>query len=144
MNAYGSWEQAVNNAIWVVMGDSAQSAVYDDRQVAAVDLKSLLNHYRIAKLNQPVRSDDQIVIAANERMAYIYAINDNVELSNVAKLLQHEDKLDIIAMKDGKNNIHVTKGKRVSCFLIIPVENSSMNMGNRGPCRAKRTLWILR
>lgn len=120
LNAYGSWEQAVNNAIWVVMGDSAQSAVYDDRQVAAVDLKSLLNHYRIAKLNQPVRSDDQIVIAANERMAYIYAISDNVELSNVAKLLQHEDKLDIIAMKDGKNNIHVTKGKKGKLFSYHP------------------------
>ncbi|WP_081327446.1 alkaline phosphatase family protein [Paenibacillus polymyxa] len=120
LNAYGSWEQAVNNAIWVVMGDSAQSAVYDDRQVAAVDLKSLLNHYRIAKLNQPVRSDDQIVIAANERMAYIYAISDNVELSNVAKLLQHEDKLDIIAMKDGTNHIHVTKGKRDKLFSYHP------------------------
>ncbi|WP_342427201.1 alkaline phosphatase family protein [Paenibacillus sp. FSL L8-0158] len=111
LNAYGSWEQAVNNAIWIVMGDSAQSAVYDDRQAATVDIRPLLSHYRIAKLNQPVRNDDQIVISANERMAYIYAINNNVELSDVVKFLQNENKLDIIAMKDGKNNIHVTKGK---------------------------------
>ncbi|WP_068503070.1 alkaline phosphatase family protein [Paenibacillus kribbensis] len=120
LDAYGSWEQAVNNAIWIVMGDSAQSAVYDDRQVATIDLKSLLNHYRIAKLNQPVRNEDQIVISANERMAYIYAINDNVELSNVVKLLQNENKLDIIAMKDGKNDIHVTKGKKGKLFSYHP------------------------
>ncbi|QYK69459.1 hypothetical protein KAI36_04646 [Paenibacillus sp. S02] len=120
LNAYGSWEQAVNNAIWIVMGDSAQSAIYNDRQVATVDLKSLLNHYRIAKLNQPVRNEDQIVISANERMAYIYAINDNVELSDVVKLLQNENKLDIIAMKDGKNNIHVTKGKKGKLFSYHP------------------------
>ncbi|MDY8047820.1 alkaline phosphatase family protein [Paenibacillus polymyxa] len=120
LNAYGSWEQAVNNATWIVMGDSAQSAIYNDRQVATVDLKSLLNHYRIAKLNQPVRNDDQIVISANERMAYIYAINDDVELSNVVKFLQNEDKLDIIAMKDGKNNIHVTKGKKGKLFSYHP------------------------
>ncbi|MGW8443516.1 alkaline phosphatase family protein [Paenibacillus sp. S33] len=120
LNAYGSWEQAVKNAIWIVMGDSAQSAVYDDRQVATVEIKPLLNHYRIAKLNQSVKKEDQIVISANERMAYIYAINDDVELSNVVKFLQNEDKLDIIAMKDGKNNIHVTRGKKGKLFSYHP------------------------
>ncbi|MGZ0043034.1 alkaline phosphatase family protein [Paenibacillus ottowii] len=120
LNAYGSWEEAANSAIWIVMGDSAQSAVYDDRQAATVDLRPHLSHYRIAKLNQPVRNDDQIVIAANERMAYIYAINNNVDLSDVVQSLQHEDKLDIIAMKDGKNNIHITKGKNGGLFSYRP------------------------
>ncbi|MBE7900231.1 alkaline phosphatase family protein [Paenibacillus polymyxa] len=120
LNAYGSWEEAVQNATWIVLGDSGQSAVYNDRQAATVDIRPLLGHYRIAKLNQPVRSDDQIVIAANERMAYIYAIDNNVDLSDVVKLLQHEKKLDIIAMKDGKNNIQVTKGRNGSLFSYHP------------------------
>ncbi|MBE0340871.1 alkaline phosphatase family protein, partial [Paenibacillus sp. 28ISP30-2] len=120
LNAYGSWEQAVKNAIWIVMGDSAQSAVYDDRQVATVEIEPLLNHYRIAKLNQSVKKEDQIVISTNERMAYVYAINDNVELSDVVKHLQKEEKLDIIAMKDDKNNIRVTGGKNSSMFYYRP------------------------
>ncbi|MDQ6420809.1 alkaline phosphatase family protein [Paenibacillus sp. LHD-117] len=119
LNAYGSWEQAVKNAIWIVVGDSAQSAVYDDRQKATVEIRPLLNRYRIAKLNRRVRAEDQIVIATNERMAYIYAIDANVQLSDVVKLLQKEDKLDIIAMKDGKN-VRVAAGKTGSTFSYRP------------------------
>ncbi|SFE14861.1 Type I phosphodiesterase / nucleotide pyrophosphatase [Paenibacillus algorifonticola] len=128
LNAYGSWEQAVKNAIWIVMGDSAQSAVYEDRQAATVEMKPLLNDYHIAKLNQPVRTEDQIVISTNERMAYVYAIDAKVELSDVVKLLQNEDKLDIIAMKDDKN-IRVTSGKNGNTFSYRPGGNLSDEYG---------------
>ncbi|MGW8959389.1 alkaline phosphatase family protein [Paenibacillus sp. NPDC055715] len=129
LNAHGSWEQAVKNAIWIVMGDSGQSAVYDDRQAATVEIKPLLNHYRIAKLNQSVRKEDQIVISTNERMAYVYAIDDNVELSDVVKHLQKEEKLDIIAMKDDKNNIRVTRGKNNTMFSYRPGGNFTDEYG---------------
>ncbi|MDQ0060855.1 alkaline phosphatase family protein [Paenibacillus harenae] len=128
LDAYGSWEQAVKNAIWIVMGDSAQSAVYEDRQLATVEIKSLLNHYRIAKLNQPVSAEDQIVISTNERMAYVYAINANVELSDVVKLLQNEEKLDIIAMKDDEN-VRVTAGKNGTMFSYRPGGNFTDEYG---------------
>ncbi|WP_226003026.1 alkaline phosphatase family protein [Paenibacillus sp. BJ-4] len=129
LNAYGSWEQAVKNAIWVVLGDSGQSAVYDDRQAATVELKPLLNHYRIAQLNQSVGIEDQIVLSTNERMAYVYAINDNVNLSDVVKYLQKEEKLDIIAMKDENNNIRITKGKEVASFSYRPGGNFTDEYG---------------
>ncbi|WP_373460408.1 alkaline phosphatase family protein [Paenibacillus sp. V4I7] len=119
LNAYGSWEQAVKNAVWIIMGDSAQSAVYDDRQAATVEIRPLLNRYRIAKLNQPVRTEDQIVISTNERMAYVYAIDANVQLSDVVKLLQNEEKLDIIAMKDDEN-VRVIAGKNDKMFYYRP------------------------
>ncbi|MBD0381045.1 alkaline phosphatase family protein [Paenibacillus sedimenti] len=119
LNAYGSWEQALQNAIWIIMGDSAQSVVYDDRQAATVELRPLLNRYRIAKLNQPVRTEDQIVISTNERMAYIYATDAGVQLSDVVKLLQNEDKLDIIAMKED-NNVRITAGKNDKLFFYRP------------------------
>lgn len=119
LNAYGSWEQAAKNAIWIVVGDSAQSAIYDDRQAATVELRPHLNRYRIAKLNQPIRTEDQIVIASNERMAYVYAIDEKVQLSDVVKQLQNEDKLDIIAMKDDVN-VHVTAGKNNHIFSYRP------------------------
>jgi predicted AlkP superfamily pyrophosphatase or phosphodiesterase len=109
MNAYGSWEEAVKQAVWIVMGDSAQSKVFDDRQKAVVDLLPLLSRYRVARLSQPVTSEDQIVIAPNERMAYIYAIDDHVQMSEVVKLLRQEDKLDIIAASNGRE-IEMTSG----------------------------------
>lgn len=130
LNAYGSWEQAVKNAIWIVMGDSGQSVVYNDRQAATVDIKRLLSRYRIAKLNQPVRKEDQMVISANERMAYVYAINDNVNLSDVVKDLQKEERLDIIAIKDDKHNIRIAKGKEgVASFSYRPGGNFTDEYG---------------
>lgn len=108
LDAYGSWEQALKNTVWIVMGDSSQS--YVKREESIVDLKPLLKGYKIAKLSEPVSNEDQIVIAANERMAYVYALDPNVEISDVVKNLKSEDKLDIIAMRN-KNNISITSGK---------------------------------
>jgi hypothetical protein len=120
LSAFGSWEQALKNAAWIIMGDSAQSYVYDDRDASIVDLRPHLNdRYRIAKLNQPVRAGDQIVIAANERMAYVYAIDPRVEISDIVEHLKNEDKLDIIAVKDNKN-IRVTAGKSDKTFVYRP------------------------
>ncbi|MDF2681334.1 MAG: phosphodiesterase [Brevibacillus sp.] len=128
LNAYGSWDQAVKNAVWIVMGDSGQSAVRHDRQAATVDLRPLLNRYRIARLNEPVGADDQIVISTNERMAYVYAIDEKVPLSDVVKLLQNESKLDLIAMKDGKN-VQVTAGKNSRMFSYRPGGNDKDEYG---------------
>lgn len=122
LNAYDSWEQALESVVWVVMGDSGQSYVHNDRDESVVDLRPLLNRYRIAKLDQAVRNEDQIVISANERMAYIDITDSKVELSDVVKQLQNEAKLDIIATKDNKN-IHVTAGKSAKKFSYQPRGN---------------------
>lgn len=119
LNAFGSWDQAVKQAVWVVMGDSAQSAVRDDRQEAKIDLRPLLQPYRIAKLSEPVSKEDQVVIMPNERMAYIYAIDSNIALPGLVKKLQREDKLDIIARKAGQD-ILVTAGNTTKTFSYRP------------------------
>lgn len=115
LNTYDSWEQALNSVIWIIMGDSGQSYVYDDKEKFIVDLRQPLNKYRIAELNQAVRNEDQIVISANERMAYIDIIDSDTPLSDIVNILQNEDKLDIIATKDDKN-VHVTSGKSDNIF----------------------------
>ncbi|QWU18414.1 alkaline phosphatase family protein [Paenibacillus sophorae] len=98
LDSYGSWEEAVKRTTWIILGDSAQSDVLENRDEFKVDLRPLLNGYRIAKLDRPVAQDDQIVIAANERMAYIYALSPSLKLSEIVKGLQTEAKLDIIAV----------------------------------------------
>jgi hypothetical protein len=110
------------------MGDSSQSYVNDDRQAATVELIPLLSRYRIAKLDQPVTTGDQIVISANERMAYVYAIDDHVKLSDIAKLLQHEDKLDIIAMKNDQD-IQITAGNNDRMLTYRPGGSYSDDYG---------------
>jgi hypothetical protein len=118
LSAYGTWEQALKDVIWIVLGDSGQSYVYDNRQESVIDLRPLLK-YRIAPLNQPVSSEDQIVIAANERMAYVYVIDDKVELTEVMKQLKNEERLDIIAMK-GENDVRVMQGNSEKMLSYAP------------------------
>ncbi|MEF3303732.1 alkaline phosphatase family protein [Paenibacillus sp. GYB003] len=99
LNAYGSWEEAIGKATWVVLGDSAQSDVRKRRDEFKVDLRPLLSEYRIAELGRPVGGDDQIVIAPNERMAYVYSVSPDLKIDEIVKRLQAENKLDIIAAK---------------------------------------------
>ncbi len=117
-SAYGTWEQALKDVIWVVMGDSGQSYVYDDRQESVIDLRPLLK-YRIAPLNQPVGAEDQIVIAANERMAYVYALDDKVELTEVMAQLKQEERFDILAMND-KEFVRVMQGNSEKTLSYAP------------------------
>ncbi|WP_379217430.1 alkaline phosphatase family protein [Paenibacillus sp. GCM10012303] len=115
-NAYGLWEEAVRNTVWIILGDSAQSDVQKDRDLFRVDLRSLLKDYRIAKLGKPVGQDDQIVIAANERMAYIYALSPDLKLTDLIGELQAEDKFDIIAAKQD-DSVMLTAGGRAGSVL---------------------------
>ncbi|XEC97278.1 alkaline phosphatase family protein [Paenibacillus tarimensis] len=119
LDAFGSWEQALKSAVWMVLGDSAQSYVYDNRDQAIIDLRRLLYPYRIAKINQQVGAGDQLVISSNERMAYVYAIDEAVSLPDLIHLLKSEERLDIIAMKDGKY-IRVTAGKNDEMISFRP------------------------
>ncbi len=109
--AYGSWEAAMNNTTWVVMGDSGQTFIHGDRNKALISLRQLLAPYRIVKLGKPVKDDDQIVLAVNERMAYVYSLDKRVPLIQIAKLLQTDARIDVIAWKEGKD-IHVMAGNK--------------------------------
>lgn len=109
LDAFGSWDKAIEEVRWIVMGDSAQSAVQDDRQAATIDLRSLLAPYQISPISRPQQANDQIVIAANERMAYVYALDPQLPLSTIAGQLQREPRLDVIARKEGQSII-VTAG----------------------------------
>lgn len=127
LNAYGSWEKALEDVIWIVMGDSAQSHVYEKRNESVIDVRSLLK-YRIARLNQPVSDGDQIVIAANERMAYVYAIDEQVELTEVMRQLKREERLDIIAAKD-EDHVRVMQGNSEKTFSFAPGGSYSDEFG---------------
>ncbi|GED32246.1 hypothetical protein BCE02nite_33870 [Brevibacillus centrosporus] len=61
-------------------------------------------------------------------MAYVYAIDDQVPLSDVVKHLQKESKLDLIAIKDG-NTVQVTTGKNSRMLSYRPGGNATDEYG---------------
>jgi predicted AlkP superfamily pyrophosphatase or phosphodiesterase len=110
LNQYHSWDEALDNNIWIILGDNGQAWIDKDRNKALIDLRKLLSSYQIVKLRKGVTPQDEIVLAVNERMSFIYSLDPHkVPLENIAKLLQKDDRIDVIASKKEKT-ITVTSG----------------------------------
>jgi predicted AlkP superfamily pyrophosphatase or phosphodiesterase len=116
---YNSWESAIKNAVWIVMGDSGQASIGGSRKESFIRLPSLLSLYRITKLRERVQKEDQILLCVNERMAYIYSIDKYVPLARIAGHLQKDDRIDVIAWKEGEI-IHVIEGGKEGVLSFRP------------------------
>lgn len=100
LNAYGSWEESLKQAIWIVMGDSGQAVIGADRNKSVIPLKERLGAYRIADQNPPAAGQDQMVLCVNERMAYVYLLTPDLSFEDVAEQLRQDDRMDVIAWKE--------------------------------------------
>ncbi|PLS18207.1 hypothetical protein CVD28_07915 [Bacillus sp. M6-12] len=79
LNKYGSWEKALKDNLWIVMGDNGQTNVKDDKKTALVDLRKVLKDYRIHKISGNIQKQDQIVLGLNERMSFIYLLDESIK-----------------------------------------------------------------
>ncbi|QOR65035.1 alkaline phosphatase family protein [Cytobacillus suaedae] len=106
LNAFPSWNDAIENTIWIIIGDSAQSSINKEKN-ALIDLRNVFNDYRIAKLGIPITNDDQVVLAVNERMAYIYANNNDITLQDLANHLKEDKRIDFFAyIEEDRIRVH--------------------------------------
>ncbi|MBM7584628.1 putative AlkP superfamily pyrophosphatase or phosphodiesterase [Bacillus pakistanensis] len=87
LNVFPNWNTALDNMIWIIIGDSKQSSIKKNKDEALIDLRKALSNYNILKLDEPVRNKDDLVITANERMAYIYKISEDFSLQDIASRL---------------------------------------------------------
>ena len=110
LKQYNSWEDALANNIWVILGDNGQAYIENNRNEALIDLRKLLSSYQIVKLNKGVTAQDEIVLGVNERMSFIYSLDtQKVSLDDLAKILQKDNRIDVIALKKEKT-IRVISG----------------------------------
>jgi predicted AlkP superfamily pyrophosphatase or phosphodiesterase len=101
LNAFGSWEEAIRKATFIVMGDSGQTAVIPNHQEAYIDLTKKLRPFHVAPTRRKKpRAKDQLVLCVNERMAYIYIVDDTLTEAQVVHVLKQEPKMDIIAWRE--------------------------------------------
>lgn len=121
LDVYDSWEEALQDNIWITLGDNGQAWIDSDRKVALIDLREMLGEYRIMKLRKGVQSKDQIVLAVNERMAYIYTLDTNtLPINKIVQELEKDKRIDVIAWQEGssikiksggkKGELHFQKG----------------------------------
>ena len=112
LNAYASWEEALQKNIWIIMGDNGQAWIDPDRNAALIDLRKMLAKYRIMKLRKGVQPTDQIVLAVNERMSYIYTLDMNtLPIHTLVQELEKDKRIDVIAWQE-KSFIHVKSGEK--------------------------------
>jgi predicted AlkP superfamily pyrophosphatase or phosphodiesterase len=110
LNQYESWDDAIAENIWIILGDNGQAWIHQNRKEALIDLRKLLGSYQIVKLHQGVTSKDEIVLGVNQRMSFIYTLDPHkVPLEGIAKKLKTDHRIDVIAIKNGKA-ITVTSG----------------------------------
>lgn len=105
LNSFLSWEEAIQEVTWIILGDSGQSFITDDKEASLIDLNQLLGNYTFWERKNP---NAQIAVAVNERMAYIYVIDQQVELSEIVNFLQEDDRIGFIAWKEGQTNYVVS------------------------------------
>ncbi|HWO98054.1 MAG TPA: alkaline phosphatase family protein [Bacillus sp. (in: firmicutes)] len=120
LDAYGSWDDALKDHIWIVLGDNGQAPIEAERTRALIDLRKSLHSYRIMKLKEGVKNSDQIVLGVNERMAFIYSLDSTrVPLSSIAKTLQQDERIDVIAWRESES-VHVTSGVKDGELIFRP------------------------
>ncbi|NPC93931.1 alkaline phosphatase family protein [Bacillus sp. WMMC1349] len=113
LDRFSSWEEAVANHIWIVLGDNGQAWISQNKSEALIDLRGLLDRYQIVKLKDGVTANDQIVLAVNERMAFIYSLDpQTLPLIKIAETLQKDERIDIISWKNDHSSIVVMSGKQ--------------------------------
>ncbi|TQR15446.1 alkaline phosphatase family protein [Psychrobacillus soli] len=118
LNSYSTWEEAIEQTIWIVHGDSAQSTVLKDKDTSLIDLNDLLKDYSFWEREN---TNGEIAIAINERMAYINLNDENMELSEVVKILKKDQRIGIIAWKEGETN-----------YVISPQSNLEFTFSPKG------------
>jgi len=116
LNKFPSWKEAIQSYYWIIIGDNGQSFVMHEQKEALVDLRLLLQPFKIVKLRKGVKTTDQIVLANNLRSSLIYSLDtDNVPLTAIVDKLQQDDRIDMIAWKK-EEYIHVTSGANTHSF----------------------------
>ncbi|ERN54562.1 alkaline phosphatase family protein [Alkalihalophilus marmarensis] len=101
LNSYPSWEEAIDDTIFILLGDHSQVALRDKGEHTAIELEALLEPYSIAKLlDEP--TDGDVIIANNHRMAYLFFTNENINKQNILNLLTDE-RIDHLAWAEGED-----------------------------------------
>lgn len=109
LQAFGSPEKALQDAVIIIAGDSGMTEILKDEQNPVIDLPVLFGDLNVLRQGEAVSKETEIVLAVNETMAYVYSLNKDRSLSDTANLLTNDPRIDFIAWKE-KEWINVIQG----------------------------------
>ncbi|MGE5704261.1 MAG: alkaline phosphatase family protein [Clostridia bacterium] len=107
LNSFPSWEQALEENVLLFISDHGQTQIGVD-PIHNIDLQQLLVPFRLHRIGCDIRKEDEVVICNNERMTYLYPLQEGL-LNKVLDALAGEKRIDIIAWKEAEW-VHVKTG----------------------------------
>ncbi|PTX64256.1 putative AlkP superfamily pyrophosphatase or phosphodiesterase [Melghirimyces profundicolus] len=107
MNSFGSWEEALKHAVWIVSGDSGSTPVLASNEDPVVPLDRLLGDFELLEAGKTPGEKTEVVLAVNERSAFVYSLKEDIRLEWLAESLQKDRRIDVIAWSDPEGWIHV-------------------------------------
>ncbi|MEJ8545633.1 alkaline phosphatase family protein [Brevibacillus borstelensis] len=111
LDAFGDWERALDEHVFILLGDSGVTATVAEKNAAVIDLDKLIHArgYRNTPLGRTAVPDDDVAIAVNGRMCYVYSLSPRAPLSALVPLFASEPRIDLVAWKE-QDWIHVRRG----------------------------------
>ncbi len=108
LDSFGSKEKALQDVVFVVLGDSGMTSILPDEQNPVIDLPDHLSPYRVYGKDDSDIAGSDIIIAVNETMAYVYRKHAQEPLSEIAGYLLNDDRIDFVAWQE-KDWVYVTQ-----------------------------------
>lgn len=109
LNAFGSKEKALNEAIFVIAGDSGMTQLLPAEQRSVIDMPAMLEGITVLKPGEEVKAETEVALAVNETMAYVYNFKPGLSLRSLAEILSKDDRIDFVAWKENEW-IHALQG----------------------------------
>lgn len=100
LSLFGSWKLALQEAIFIVMGDGGHTQILPREKNPVISLRSILEPYKIVSAGEEITNEHDLILAVNERMAYIYPLNPSLSLHQLASRLLSDDRIDMIAWEE--------------------------------------------
>ncbi|GAA0453803.1 alkaline phosphatase family protein [Alkalibacillus silvisoli] len=99
LNSYGSFEEALEENIFIIFGDHGQDQLLEAEEDIAIDLEDMYAKYNFSKLGDPV-SQGEIAFGVNQRTAYIYDVHDDGLLPNLAEQALQDPRIDLVTWEE--------------------------------------------
>lgn len=105
LDAFPSRKEALKNWKIIVMGDSGQAPMLQDKRHALISLPNLLSSYTLRGMG-PSPDDADLAVATNERSAYLYPLYDHIDPTRVAERVLMDDRIELVVYPEN-NRTHV-------------------------------------
>ncbi len=123
LQSFGSIENALDQIVLIILGDSGVSHLKAAEHRPVIELNELIERggLKVHRTGDAIgEQKPQIVLAVNETMAYVYSLDPDVSIGGrVARLLRDESRIDLLAWKENDWNA-VTRSGFKGTFRFKP------------------------